>query len=994
MKKKILILLTISVSLLLFSCTKEQTVNIFSNGKTDYTIVIPENASEEEQSLAKELAALSDADPEITTDASAESDFEILIGETNRAETASFKDTLSQNETVSAISFIVAEKDGKLVILADDEIGYIYVLDYIKETYMSNGKLTIKGDACDIAQVPWSVYYASDLYYDRLIAEADKDRFDSLKDQMAGTDDKETSVTTVKEAIDGYKKLISSFDSSLFGEYSSTYFTLKDKYDAPTVYPGESHPRILFTENSIGDVRKNLTADQNAIAYKKYIALSNVSCDGKFVTLTGNIKHNFDYDILAKIETKAFRFIMERDAEKYPDKDYDPASIFGYEAIYALKNAMLTLELPETIQDVSRTYGQIMYIGACVYDWCYELLTEEDKAQLLRGSVNLIGKHMEIVRYDGSGNFAPTAQNPAYDHGAEYQLLQGYLSFAIACYDEAPEIYELCAGRVLNDYVDMQNFLYQSGSHNEGSTYAPYRAGASLMANILINKMSDGKELPFKHLDTLATTMTYYFRPDEQVMAIGDFGGSTYNFYYANYMFYASSLYDDSYFKSFAYKYSSGFTNFSIDDCGVSSVKFLALNDPERSYVYEGSAPLTNTTSYPLTNIFAKSANNDPNAFTVYMTMPETYAFAHSHADCGSFQIFYKGILASNSGAYGGDAAHQGGYNKQTISSNSILVYNDSLKGTFNSVAPTLAYCGGQSIKTLSYNEFPKNLEEIISLKTTNPRYYQCTSLGKANVETPAYAENAAKYLYSYMGGDMTMAYDQETVDEVTRYMFAVATDDKDCPLVFITFDRITSDSADYKKTALIHVQEAPYITDDGKFVIVTNTKNGNSGKMIVQNVGFDTEYNIVGGEGEEFMVNGVNLSHNLSVGPYDEYGWGRIEISPEVAEKTNHILTVMYVTDATNNAAPKAATEIVSENLAGAEMFGKTVLFSKNEKLLTEASSFTINTAGECFIAGVSAGTWTITGGGETKQVTVADGTNLITFNAQAGNYTIARVN
>ena len=80
------------------------------------------------------------------------------------------------------------------------------------------------------------------------------------------------------------------------------------------------------------------------------------------------------------------------------------------------------------------------------------------------------------------------------------------------------------------------------------------------------------------------------------------------------------------------------------------------------------------------------------------------------------------------------------------------------------------------------------------------------------------------------MGGDMTNAYDAVTVDEVTRYMFAVATNDRNRPLVFVTFDRITSDDASYRKSALIHMQEEPVITDDG-FAIITNTKGDNNGK-------------------------------------------------------------------------------------------------------------------------------------------------------------------
>ena len=91
-----------------------------------------------------------------------------------------------------------------------------------------------------------------------------------------------------------------------------------------------------------------------------------------------------------------------------------------------------------------------------------------------------------------------------------------------------------------------------------------------------------------------------------------------------------------------------------------------------------------------------------------------------------------------------------------------------------------------------------------------HPALGQCTTLGATGMERDG------KYLYSYMGGDMTKAYDAETVDEVTRYMLAAATQDEKCPLAFVTFDRITAKDSFFKKTALLHVQQEPEITDDG----------------------------------------------------------------------------------------------------------------------------------------------------------------------------------
>ncbi|MBR3806316.1 MAG: hypothetical protein IKJ13_05730 [Clostridia bacterium] len=994
-------LLILSVVLLTFvSCSsKTEVQGIFSNGQTEYKIITAQGASSDEEALAKELSALSGDSLKISSDTASESAYEILIGETNRGASSDIVKKLVDIYTASAFHYAVAECDGKLVILSDTEVGYIYALEYIKETYITDGVLSVPKGTCDIKEVIWDVYYASELYYNRVVAEADQNRYDNEKEQLENEmnkyeDNKNNSTVTVEQMILQYKNKIASFKTEAFGEYTSASFTSVNKYDKPTVYPeAENHPRILFTDkkssksgkSTLDSVRENLTADQNSAAYKTYIALSDNPWDGQFRTLTGNetYKSNYSGDKAAILEAKAFRYVMTGD------------KIYGYEAIYAAKNAILTIDVSHTVGDWCRTYGHLMYVVACVYDWCYDLLTEDDKAQLINGCVNLLGMHFEIVIGDGASNKAPTSQGTMYGHGAEDQILVDYLAFAIACFDEAPEIYDLVGGRVLNDFTEAQNYLSASGAHWEGSMYGSVRTVATIVSNLLINKMSNGAATPFENIEDLVTAATYYIRPDGHVWRIGDINenNTAYQFvWFANNCFYAGNLYENEYLKSFAYKYLQKFSSFSNMVAGLSAVQFLAVNNPEVSNVYEGTVPLTYTASYPNTSIFAKSANNDKTAFGVFMTMPENYVASHAHAECGSFQIYYKGALVSDSGAYDSwSGSHNFGYNMQTISSNSLLIYNPNLKDYLpRSDYKTMIYSGGQ---LMGDGALPETLGELLEHSSLN----QCTSLGVANVEVDGV------YLYSYMGGDMTNAYHQETVDEVARYMFAVATGNEDCPLVFLTFDRITSDDAAYHKSALIHVQTEPTISGD--YAIVTNGE----GKLVVQTVGYDTEYTVIGGEGREFWIPGVDENGNYSLedgkniphryelvdGSLAEYGWGRIEISPAEAEKTNYMLTVMYVTDAANNSYVKAE-DICSDTLAGSKLFGKAVLFPKDDGLLESEASFTLTAGADCYVAGVKKGNWNVIKNGQIiETVTAAEGENLITFSVSAGGeYTISPAN
>ncbi len=770
-----------------------------------------------------------------------------------------------------------------------------------------------------------------------------------------------------------YKAKLASFNTADFGEYTADTFISANTYRKPTVYPKASHPRLLFTEKTIDKVRENIHADESASAYKMYMELSDDCFDGRFSDITGDMKHNFSESLVGKIEAKAFRYAMSGEVK------------YGYEALIAAKNAILTINVPHTVGDWCRTYGHLMYVVACVYDWCYDLMTEEDKKQLIAGCVNLLGMHLETCCYVGPDNKVPIEQGTCYGHGAEDQILVDYLAFAIACYGDSSEIYEFVGGRVLNDYVEAQNFLYQAGSHWEGSMYGSVRSVATLVSNIMINKMTDGEFTPFSPmLEEVVVTLSYYVRPDGHVFRIGDTNENNTAFqffWFANDCFYAGSLYKNAYLKSLGYEYLKQFTKFTCCCAGLSAVQYLAINDPEVPHTYEGAVPLTRKTGYPHTNIFAKSANNDKDAFAIYMTMPENYVSSHAHMECGSFQIFYKGPLASDSGAYsswGGD--HHMGYNMQTISANSILIYNPALKDYTNPIRPKMYYSGGQSIDNGA--RLPTTLDKIMK----HPALGQCTSLGAVN------CERDGKYYYSFMAGDMTRAYDEITASDVTRYMFAVATEDEKCPLAFMTFDRITSKDPSFKKTALIHVQEEPRVTDDG-FAIITNTRRGNSGRMIVQSVLDNTDYTVIGGEGKEFWVVDRNIPHGRTIcqGSLEEYGWGRIEISPKTAAETDYMLTLMYVTDIENTDAPIRAENISSETLAGAVIFSKAVLFPKTEKLLTSESSFTLTDTCDCYVTGLSAGRWSVSKDGKAlAEYDVKDGENLLTFKAEAGKYVI----
>ena len=763
-------------------------------------------------------------------------------------------------------------------------------------------------------------------------------------------------MTSDKERISAIKTLSSSFDNSVFGDPIDGIFT--SPFAPPPIYPTKgTHPRVMVSSHNIDRIKENLTKPQNRSAYESYLRYCDKQMTGKYSGST--------FELLTSIEAKAFRYLLTRD------------ELYGYQAIYNVKNAILTAEHIEI--DPYRAYGLTMYVAACVYDWCYDLLTDTDKDQLVRGTVNLLGKRMEV-------GCPPKKEGAIAHHTVECQILRSYYSLAIAVYDEHPEIYEYVAGRLYHDIVPAQNFMLASEKHWEGAYYAPFRYCNLLDAQFLTLGMTRGEVGMFdsRNLHVVANTFMDFTLPGLtydriHVFEMGDVAASSFEDYFSS-SFFASSLFSDPALKGFSFKCYNDKCNFDalMNNTYISAVRYLILNDPdlEPTDPFEGR-PLVKMTKFPGSAVFARSAWNDADAYAVYMTMPEFFSASHSHAEAGSFQIYYKGMLASDSGYYTTHGlGHHAAYTRQTISSNSLLIYNPGLcvSGGWHDHV----YSGGQSlIRDITRVIAPYTLESAMECESMN----QVTIIGKAY--------DADKgYKYSYIAGDMTRAYDKETVSEVTRHMISLDTDDAQMPMVFVTFDRITALSPYFKKTFLLHSTSAPTVRDDG-FVIITNTKEDNSGKLVAQSLITDMRCEVFGnGNGEEYTINETVFKPKRYTPDEADY---RIELSPVSPSATDHLLTVMYVTDAKNDSSPIKATEIETEDLVGAVILGRAVLFAKNENKLKKELSFSLNKNATCYVMGLADGEWCVKeSDGSDRIITVKGGEGVLTFDACGGNVKI----
>ena len=257
------------------------------------------------------------------------------------------------------------------------------------------------------------------------------------------------------------------FDLSDFGNNSfvpdpdtaaTTHYN--DPLTDPTV---GQHPRVLFNESDVPGI---VTAFNNApaAATSEYDGVSeryqNVTENPPDGILSGGY---YDGKTIDDIQLLALLYQMTKNLT------------FGYRAIYAIKNVLKTMDDFGPGNDKWREYGHVMYVAACVYYWCYDLLTLRDKQQIVRGVQNKCCKGTYTYNQETGQQkprmeigFPPQNQGALTGHGSEFSLLRDYLSFAIAIYDEYPGWWDYIAGRFYQEYVPVRNEYYKAGMVPQG----------------------------------------------------------------------------------------------------------------------------------------------------------------------------------------------------------------------------------------------------------------------------------------------------------------------------------------------------------------------------------------------------------------------------------------------------------------------------------------------------------------------------------------------
>ncbi len=769
------------------------------------------------------------------------------------------------------------------------------------------------------------------------------------------------------------KTEISGFSTSDFGgaKFLKTRQELIDasgrSFSMPPVNPKSGqHPRVLFNAKDRAGINAELLDSRSEVAATTYRSYITNPTDGRLkpAETRSDGFHNFDAIVLNKIQALALEYQLTGN------------EIAGLQAVKAMLNFLKTMDFQRITGDLERQHGYVMFIAACVYDWCHDLMTSVDRVRLVSGV-----QHKVLEGNDLAGHarmeigFPPSGQHAIAGHGCEFQLLRDYLSFAIAIYDEYPGWWEYIAGRIYQEFVPVRNEYYKAGMYPQGvSVYIRIRFSSDLASAWLL-KAATGK-MPYDEegMKEVVRTFYCYELPNKNGFQSGDDQTTDGNFIVGGRATLISSyLFDDPTLRAqleyFGQSYNTFGTAFNFA-ANVSEYLICSSHGVKAASDRHDDLPLIRYNGGWLGQIIARNSWKNDQAAVLMKIGCRTMA-NHDHADAGQFQIWYRTMLAGDTGAYDtyGDT-HFKEYHQATIAHNCVLVYNSSKASTY--------YTGGQKQPGETGNQDKWRSDAYKTGTVTGYQY--------------AYADEAeTQPLYAYIAGNITPAYydgtgrtSSDTVNEVTRRMLTVYdTKNADVPMFFFVFDNINAKSASHKKTFLLHVPSNPTIS--GKTVTVTS----GGGKLVLQSVFGGDNITKVGGSGNNYNVNGQQL---VPTNNGNDGFWGRVEISPNTGKTTDQLLNVMYVCDASKTPSGVTATGIEASGVKGA-VIGKTAaVFVTSATRRSTALTFTATGSGSLtyYVSGVKAGNWTVSVGGNTQTVKATADGGLLVFTAPAGAVTL----
>ena len=789
---------------------------------------------------------------------------------------------------------------------------------------------------------------------------------------------------------------VSFVPNGLTGKDEIADFVDGQYYNVPPIVPPSGHPRLMVRKKDIPLIKANLESEENKPMYEKVLA--NVADnDDCILPLDPSVPTNTNTKCLGIIEGNAFLYLL--DNEKNLEN--------GKKAIQLYKNYIGSLVCTKAASHQTRELGYTIYIGAVVYDWCYDLMTEEDKELFINTWV-AYAMQLEI-------GWPPIAQANMNSHAVENQLMTDLIGMAIACYDERPDIWNLVGGRFFDQVIPLQDVLYSGGYFTEGSNYGMSRL-QWLMYNMWIFKRMGYEDIYSKEIENVGYSYIMSIKPSSEPIPYGDIwlAGKGVQTSFADNFYLLYTYYKNPYFKYMFYKLNPKGTITGQGGGGMGPVYVLLTNLEKIEQKNVTDLPLAGYYGSTTSTILARTnwdESKDGDGILVRMNFSKYFLGGHQHSDSGAFEIYYKGALAIDSGLYNSQpwqkpdgtnvtsldygSEHDVNYHKLSIAHNVMLV-RGAAENEFGGYGNTTHYDGGQ-LGNIASLLLKSNGEVQSRANSAVINYEDLEQEGVKQGEPLSYdlGPDPKNPEYSFVKADITDAYPKSSVESYVRQMMFLNLSDKDYPGAMIVFDNIKSADKSREKAWLLHVEDKPELTENT--ITVKRTSLGGEGRLINETLlpaKNDITYRLIGGEGHEYEVDGYNYTAIKKYATYENGQW-RVELVPKTQKQQDYFLNVLQISDNNDEIVP-LKSELIKDDkdYVGVKIKDKVVLLSRTGESLSKKIELTV--PGEeknlsYIITGLKSGEWQLIKDGNVVATYDVDKTHdTAYFKADAGTYTL----